>query len=174
MMLYVGYINNSLLILFMMHILFYYLLLHCFSVLYLQRSEAQRVFFERWDRRRAGAQSNVTHWLQQSQPKSVPGCGKGLILENKVDKISFKVTPLNIFILYLTTFLTVTSLSFVLHVIQSSFSHPLNLSLCPAPPPLYPDFSSPWRWWIGSAPRGMTGKTMAQRGTTKAMDPFRM
>lgn len=33
MMLYVGYINNSLLILFMMHILFLYLLLHCFSVL---------------------------------------------------------------------------------------------------------------------------------------------
>lgn len=55
-------------------------------------------------------------------------------------------------------------------VIQPSSSHPLNLSLHP-PPPLCPDTSSPWRWWTGNAPRGMTGTTTAHRGTMRATDP---
>lgn len=60
--------------------------------------------------------------------------------------------------------------SSVLDVTQPSSSHPLNLSLR-HPPPLCPGTCSPWRWWTGSAPRGMTGTTTAHRGTMRATDP---
>lgn len=53
-----------------------------------------------------------------------------------------------VFFLHLIIFLLIspfTPLFFMPDAIQSSSSHPLNLSLRP-PPPLCPDTSSPWRW----------------------------
>lgn len=50
-----------------------------------------------------------------------------------------------------------------------SSSRPLSLSHHP-PSPLCPDTCSPWRWWTGSAPRGMTGTTTAHRGTTRVTE----
>lgn len=161
----------------------------------LQCSEAQWVFLKWWDWRWTGAQSNVNLWLQQSQPKQVPGCGKYIYKYKLLNTniflcwldLVFPTTPLLVHpgcltLLWMLFFFfpppyrppvfTITFLSFVPNVIQPSSSHPLNLSLCP-PPPLCPDASSPWRWWTGSAPRGTTGTTTAHRGTMRVMGPPR-
>lgn len=59
----------------------------------LQCSEAQWVFLKWWDWRWTGAQSNVNLWLQQSQPKQVPGCGKYIY--------KYKLLNTNIFLCWL-------------------------------------------------------------------------
>ena len=87
------------------------------------------------------------------------------------------LTLLLFFFLHLIVFFLIISLFFPFvtslpDVMHPSSSHPLNHSL-PPPPPLCPGSSSPWRWWIGSAPRGTTGTTTAHRGTTRATAPLR-
>lgn len=71
----VCYLTCRLILFFIIKSLFF-----LFPLLDLQRSEAQRVFLKRWDWRRTGAQNNVNLWLQQPQPKQIPGCCKYLCI----------------------------------------------------------------------------------------------